>query len=101
MTETNDRDPMQREVASRERRRLRAREQGQRSAWFGLGLFGLVGWSVALPTLLGVGLGIWIDARAESQRSWTLMLMVGGLGVGCANAWYWVSRESNDESGGN
>jgi len=46
-----------------------------------------------VPTLLGLALGAWIDRRFPSHFSWTLMLMVAGLGLGCLNAWKWVDRE--------
>lgn len=61
--------------------------------WFGLGMFGLVGWSVSIPTVVGVALGVWIDYKWPSQYSWTLMLLVIGIVIGCLNAWFWVSRE--------
>jgi ATP synthase protein I len=80
-------------VGQREQRKLRARRQRDRSVWFGLGMYGLVGWSVAIPTVLGVALGVWIDREHPSRLSWTLMLLFGGLVVGCWTAWYWVSRE--------
>jgi ATP synthase protein I len=82
-----------RRIERREQRKLHARRQGDRSVWFGLGMYGLVGWSVAVPTLLGVALGIWVDARYATRFSWTLMLLFGGLLVGSWTAWYWVSRE--------
>jgi len=94
------------EVGAREKRRLKARARGKEQVWFGLGLFGVVGWSVAVPTVAGVLAGIWIDVRFHSRYSWTLMLLVIGLAVGCANAWYWIKRqeeairkERQDESG--
>ena len=84
----------QREVRRKEQQKLRARREGERSVWFGLGMFGLVGWSVAIPTVIGIMLGLYIDTRIESQASWTLMLLFLGVVVGCLNAWYWVKRES-------
>jgi ATP synthase protein I len=62
----------------------------------GFSMMGLVGWSVAVPCLIGTALGIWIDAHHVSHYSWTLMLLVLGLLLGCYNAWYWVSRESEE-----
>jgi ATP synthase protein I len=56
-------------------------------------MFGLVGWSVTIPALVAIAVGVWIDARFKSQYSWTLMMLVIGIGVGCFNAWYWISRE--------
>lgn len=86
-------DPLARRIAHRAARRRRARRDRDRSVWFGLGMYGMVGWSIALPTLLGVALGLWIDSRWPSRFSWTLMLMVAGLLIGCWNAWYWVRLE--------
>jgi ATP synthase protein I len=82
-----------RKVAAQETRKIRARREKNQIIWFGLGLLGLVGWSVVTPTLLGTALGIWIDTKFPSQFSWTIMLMLGGLILGCLNAWHWVSRE--------
>ena len=84
------------EISSAEERKLRARRRGEQSAWFGLGTFGLVGWSVAVPTVLGILLGMWLDRRYPGQASWTLMLLFVGIVVGCVNAWYWVSREREE-----
>lgn len=77
------------------RRKARARSRQARSAWFGLGMFGLIGWSVALPTLAGVAIGLWLDERFPGETSWTLTLLIVGVGLGCLNAWFWVRQESN------
>lgn len=75
-------------------RKLRARREDRRSVWFGLGMFGLVGWSVAIPTLIGIAIGIWIDKKWPGPHSWVLMCLIIGVALGCLNAWYWVQRES-------
>lgn len=80
-------------VAVKEARKMKARREKDRNVMFGLGMFGLVGWSVAIPTLIGIALGIWIDARWPSSYSWTLMLLMIGVILGCLNAWYWIKRE--------
>lgn len=74
-------------------RKRRARSNPKHSLWFGLGMFGLVGWSVAVPTLLGIAVGIWIDKHWPGRISWTLTLLFLGVVLGCRNAWYWVERE--------
>jgi ATP synthase protein I len=61
--------------------------------WFGLGMVGLIGWSVVLPTLLGAALGRWLDERYSGTHSWTLALLVAGLVIGCFNAWNWIDKE--------
>ncbi len=79
-----------------EERKVRARRRPEESIWFGLGTFGLVGWSVAVPTLLGLALGLWLDGRFPGAPSWTLTLLFAGIVLGCINAWYWVSREREE-----
>lgn len=81
------------QVGQRASRKLRARRGGPPGVWFGLGMMGLIGWSVAVPTLLGAALGLWLDQRYPGGRAWTLALLVAGLTLGCLNAWHWVSRE--------
>lgn len=96
MNEENGRSPrkeLERRVARKEQRKLWARRHQKERVWFGLGMFGIVGWSVTIPTLLALALGLWIDATWPSRYSWTLMLLVGGILLGCWNAWYWVSQE--------
>jgi len=75
-------------------RKLDARGQPARIVWFGLGMMGLVGWSVTVPALLGAVLGAWLDRHHSAGHSWTLALLVAGLTLGCWNAWHWVTRES-------
>jgi len=82
-----------REVNVRERRKIRAREKKADEFWFGLGTFGMVGWSVAIPTVLGIFLGIWIDLQYPGPISWTISLLVIGLCLGCLNAWFWLNRQ--------
>jgi len=81
------------QVGAREAQKARARAEREQTVWFGLGMFGLVGWSVAIPTLIAVALGVWIDRRWPSQYSWTLMLLLIGMALGCLNAWHWLKRE--------
>lgn len=90
----NERERFANDIRAKERRKRRARSKRGRGILFGMGMFGLVGWSVAVPTLLALALGIWIDARYETRFSWTLMLLVVGIALGCVNAWYWVREES-------
>ncbi len=81
------------ELGRKERRRVRAGKRSERS-WFGLGMLGLVGWSFAIPMLVVLAIGIWIDTRYDSPYSWSLMAVFVGAAVGALNAWYWVQHES-------
>jgi ATP synthase protein I len=93
----NHRNPrkFEQQVSEKATRKVQARQEGDRSIWAGLGLFGMVGWSVMVPMLLGIALGIWIDKRFPSPYSWTLMLLFVGLVLGCWSAWYWMQREQH------
>ena len=74
-------------------RKIKARRNPRPGVWFGLGMMGLIGWSVTVPTLIGAALGLWLDQHDPGGRSWTLALLVAGLTLGCFNAWHWVSKE--------
>ncbi len=78
-------------------RKLKARSEGRRSILFGFGMFGLIGWAIAIPTLIGAALGHWLDKNVSSDFSWTLALIVAGVCVGCWNAWYWINQERTDD----
>ena len=82
-----------RAVGDKAARKLLARRDTTHGVWFGLGMMGLVGWSVAVPTLLGALAGVWLDRHHPAPFSWTLALIVAGLVLGCLNAWRWVARE--------
>ena len=85
----------EREVGRSEARKQRAR-RSRDSVLSWVGTFGLVGWSIALPTLIATALGIWLDRHHATSFSWTLTLLLAGLVIGCAMAWYWVRRESSE-----
>ena len=84
------------QVGHKAERKIAARSRPERSVWFGLGMFGIVGWSVAVPTLVDAGIGYWLDRRLDDTISWTLTLLFIGVVLGCVNAWYWVKREGRD-----
>src|SRR5271165_34351 len=65
-------------VGTEAERKLKA-QRNPAQVWFGLGMMGIVGWSVAVPTLLGAALGIWLDKHHPGKHAWTLALLVGGL----------------------
>ena len=93
-SDNKEQSKFSREVGAKETRKLKARRRPGHSIWVGFGMFGLVGWSVVVPALLGAALGQWLDRRYPGIHSWTLTLMIVGLAIGCLNAWHWVSRET-------
>jgi ATP synthase protein I len=90
-----DETSFSRQVELKAARKLEAQRSGDPDAWSGLGMFGMVGWSIAIPTVCGALLGAWLDRHHSNGYSWTLALLVAGLAVGCATAWHWVSNQNS------
>ncbi len=97
--EETDRSGFAERIGAKETRKMKARRVKARGVWLGLGMMGAIGWSVAIPTLIGVAFGVWLDIKYPGRISWTLTFLSIGLFVGCANAWYWVKREQKKIGG--
>ena len=82
---------MIRQVESKQERIIRGREH-KNAVLRSIAILGVIGWSVVLPTLVGVAAGAWIDGRWPARFSWTLILMTIGLALGCTNAWLHIGR---------
>lgn len=80
-------------VSRQAARKLAGRRASTRELWFGLGLFGVVGWSIALPAVVGALTGAWLDRAHPGGVPWTLAGLAAGLGLGFVNAWRWVAHE--------
>jgi len=77
---------MIRDVSAKQQRMLRARGRKETS-WTALSILGVIGWSVVVPTLAGIAFGAWLDHHYPSRFSWTVILLLAGLALGCATAW--------------
>ena len=89
-------DALARQVGAKADRKLKARRDPTPGVWFGLGMMGLIGWSVVIPTLLGAALGLWLDRHHPAAHAWTLALLAAGHAIGCLNAWHWVAKEERE-----
>ena len=81
------------QIAEKEKQKLKALRNKDKGVWMGLGMMGMVGWSVAVPTLLGAALGVWLDKKYPQTFSWTLTCLIIGLFSGSLIAWFWVAKE--------
>ena len=77
-------------------KKIKAQEEGP-EIMFGLGLFGIVGWSIAVPTVLGIFLGVFLDKKFTQSFSWTLTLLFAGVVLGSFNAWHWIKEKTGDD----
>ena len=93
MKTLKDISPLAGNVRPKAARKLKAQRNSAKGVMFGLGMMGLIGWSVVVPTLLGAALGLYLDKHYSDGRSWTLALLVAGLSIGCLNAWRWLANE--------
>ena len=91
----NKNNSFEKVVGDKEERKLQA-QRDKKSVWSGLGLFGMVGWSIVVPTILGAALGMWLDKHYKNDFSWTLSLLVAGLMLGLGIAWNWVQKENKE-----
>ncbi len=79
-------------IGEQETQKLNARRETN-GVWYGLGMFGMIGWSVTVPALLGTALGVWLDNHHPQSFSWTITLLFTGLFVGGVTAWMWIANE--------
>ena len=81
------------EVQRRRQRHETHEREGDASFWSSVGVMGTVGWSVALPTAIGVLFGRWLDGRLDSGHVFMVFFMLVGLILGCVVAWRLISEK--------
>lgn len=81
------------QVGAKAQRKIKARRDPAPGVWFGLGMMGLIGWSITIPLLIGAALGLWLDEHYPREHGWTLALLAAGLVIGCFSAWHWIEKE--------
>lgn len=79
-------------IRRRAQRMEESRNAPKYSPLSGLGVFGVVGWSVAIPTVAGAFLGMWLNRVAPQDFSWPIALILGGVVVGALVAWSWIDK---------
>lgn len=95
-TDKKEKNRFSKQIGEKEKRKVKALRENKSSVWFGIGMFGMVGWSVAVPTLLGAALGTWLDKNYHQSFSWTLTCLLIGLITGIIIGWFWVAKEEKE-----
>ena len=94
MTQQSDNnDKLGRAVRTRRERRELWGRQGERSIGRNLAMIGSIGWTIIMPTLIGIFAGRWLDRDFATGIFWTLSLLVAGLALGCTFAWNRIENE--------
>ena len=78
-------------VFKQAKRASHARSRPQR-LWATLAAVGSVGWMVVLPMVFGAMAGRWLDAKLQTGLSFTLALLLVGLGSGAYSIWRYFLR---------
>lgn len=94
---TPKRDKPADDIARHAKRLKSARDNPGPSPLRGIGTFGMIGWSIAVPTVGGAFLGLWLDRVAPQAFSWTIALILGGVVLGAFIAGSWINKEGGDE----
>jgi ATP synthase protein I len=76
-------------------RKQAARDDPGPSPLRGIGVFGMIGWAVAVPTVGGAFLGLWLDRAWPQAFQWTIALILGGVVIGGFLAWRWIDKEKD------
>jgi len=93
---TRDPDKPADKIARQARRMKSSRDDPGPSPLRGIGTFGMIGWSIAVPTVGGAFLGLWLDRVAPQAFSWTIALILAGVVLGAFIAAAWISKEGGD-----
>lgn len=83
-------------IARQAKRMKSTRDHPGPSPLRGIGTFGMIGWSIAVPTVGGAFLGLWLDRVVPQAFSWTIALILAGVVLGAFIAAAWISKEGGD-----
>jgi ATP synthase protein I len=85
------------DITRQAKRMKSARDNPGPSPLRGIGTFGMIGWSIAVPTVGGAFLGLWLDRAAPQGFSWTVALILGGVVIGAFISASWINKEGGDK----
>jgi ATP synthase protein I len=92
-----DTDKSADDIARQADRMKSKRENPGSSPLRGIGTFGMIGWSIAIPTVGGAFLGLWLDTIVPQRFSWTIALILAGVVLGGFIAAVWINKEGGDK----
>jgi len=94
---THPPDKSKDEIVRQAKRMKSARDNPGPSPLRGISTFGMIGWSIVVPTVGGAFLGRWLDYAHPQTFSWTIALILGGVVVGAFIVMGWIKKEENGE----
>jgi len=89
-----DTDRMARAARQAVQRERRSQEEPEPSLGARLGQIGILGWTIVVPTLLGLVLGHWLDRYFNTGVFFSAPLLMAGAAIGLWSAWKWMHRQT-------
>ncbi len=97
MTEPEEQDRIGRAARQASSREREAREEPEPSLGSRLGQIGILGWSIVIPTLLGLVIGRFLDRHFGTGVFFSAPLLMIGAAFGLWSAWEWMHRQTRDK----
>ncbi len=88
--EPNDSERMARAARQARSRERLTRDKPEPSLGSRLGQIGILGWSIVIPTLLGLAVGHWLDKYFGTRVFFSAPLLMVGAAFGLWSAWKWL-----------
>jgi ATP synthase protein I len=79
------------------KRAREARDEPEPSLGSRLGQIGILGWSIVIPTLLGLAVGHWLDRHFGTGVFFSAPLLMIGAAFGLWSAWKWMHRQTRSK----
>ena len=88
-----DPDRLARAARTAAEREAEGRADPEPSLGARLGQIGVLGWTIVVPTLLGLFLGRWLDRALGTGIFFSTPLLMAGAAIGFWSAWRWMHRQ--------
>ena len=88
----NDEDRLADAARRAAERHQEAHDDPEPSLGTRLGQIGILGWTIVVPTLLGLVLGRWLDQEFGSGVFFSAPFIMIGAAIGFWSAWKWMHR---------
>jgi ATP synthase protein I len=93
MPENDTSEIMAKAASDAARRAEQGREHPEPSLGARLGQIGVLGWTIVVPTLIGLVAGRWLDHRLATGIFFSAPLLMLGAAAGFWFAWKWMHRD--------
>jgi ATP synthase protein I len=93
----DDHDPLARAALRAAERDAEGRSDPEPSLGARLGQAGVLGWTIIVPTLVGLFLGHWLDQTFRTGIFFSAPLLMIGAAIGFWSAWRWMHRQGGEK----